>query len=79
MAQGLIFFAPGEDREHGLPKWEWELWRFLLPFEFKLDIPAKPNASLPVEEVRVMQSDYQVDPCNDQIVIFSRNGIVTRK
>lgn len=34
-AHGLIFFAPGEDRENGLPKWWWELWRFLLALEFK--------------------------------------------
>src|SRR5271168_920539 len=29
-AHGLIFFAPSDDREEGLPKWWWELWRFLL-------------------------------------------------
>ena len=34
-ALGLIFFAPGEERENGLPKWWWELWRFLLALEFK--------------------------------------------
>jgi hypothetical protein len=34
-AHGLIFLAPSEDRENGLPKWWWELWRFLLMLEFK--------------------------------------------
>jgi len=34
-AHGLIFFAPSEERENGLPKWWWELWRFLLVLEFK--------------------------------------------
>src|SRR5262249_34953920 len=32
-AHGLIFFAPSEEREHGLPKWWWELWRFILNLE----------------------------------------------
>jgi len=34
-AHGLIFFAPSEERVNGLPKWWWELWRFLLTLEFK--------------------------------------------
>ncbi|HEV2304199.1 MAG TPA: hypothetical protein VGR93_01650 [Candidatus Acidoferrales bacterium] len=34
-AHGLIFFAPSEERESGLPKWWWELWRFLVALEFK--------------------------------------------
>src|SRR5690348_7432034 len=34
-AHGLIFFAPTEERENSLPKWWWELWRFLLTLEFK--------------------------------------------
>jgi hypothetical protein len=34
-AHGLIFVAPSEGRENGLPKWWWELWRFLLTLEFK--------------------------------------------
>lgn len=34
-AHGLIFFAPSDGREGGLPKWWWELWRFLLALEFK--------------------------------------------
>jgi hypothetical protein len=34
-AHGLIFFAPSEQQENGLPKWWFELWRFLLALEFK--------------------------------------------
>ena len=34
-AHGLIFFAPSEERENDLPKWWWELWRFLLDLEFR--------------------------------------------
>jgi hypothetical protein len=34
-AHGLIFFAPSDERESGLPKWWWELWRFILALEFK--------------------------------------------
>lgn len=34
-AHGLIFFAPSDEREGGLPKWWWQLWRFLLALEFK--------------------------------------------
>jgi hypothetical protein len=34
-AHGLIFVAPSEERENDLPKWWWELWRFLLALEFK--------------------------------------------
>jgi hypothetical protein len=34
-AHGLIFFAPSDEREDGMPKWWWELWRFLLSLEFK--------------------------------------------
>ena len=34
-SQGRIFFAPSEERENGLPKWWWELWRFLLALELR--------------------------------------------
>jgi hypothetical protein len=34
-AHGLIFFAPSDEREKDLPKWWWELWRFLLALEFR--------------------------------------------
>ena len=37
-AHGLIFFAPSEEQENGLPKWWFELWRFLLALEFKQNI-----------------------------------------
>jgi hypothetical protein len=42
-AHGLIFFAPSEQRENGLPKWWFELWRFLLVLEFKQIIDADFN------------------------------------
>ena len=34
-AHGLIYCAPSEVRENGLPKWWWELWRFILDLVFK--------------------------------------------
>jgi hypothetical protein len=34
-AHGLIFCAPSDQRENDLPKWWWELWRFVLALEFK--------------------------------------------
>jgi hypothetical protein len=34
-AHGLVFVPPNDERENGLPKWWWELWRFLLGLEFK--------------------------------------------
>ena len=34
-AHGLVFFAPSDKRENNLPKWWWELWRFLLALEFR--------------------------------------------
>ena len=43
-AHGLIFSAPSEERENGLPKWWWELWRFVLVLEFKQII--EPSASV---------------------------------
>ena len=42
-AHGLIFFAPSDEREGGLPKWWWELWRFLLTLEFKQIIEPDSN------------------------------------
>ena len=30
----VIFCAPSEEQENDLPKWWWELWRFLLALEF---------------------------------------------
>jgi hypothetical protein len=43
-AHGLIFCAPSDERESGLPKWWWELWRFLLVLEFKQII--EPDSSV---------------------------------
>ena len=43
-AHGLIFCAPSEDREDGLPKWWFELWRFLVALEFKQII--EPNLNV---------------------------------
>jgi len=34
-AHGLIFVAPSDEREDGLPKWWWELWSFILTLEFR--------------------------------------------
>ena len=42
-AHGLIFFAPNEEQENGLPKWWWELWRFLLALESKQIIEPDSN------------------------------------
>jgi hypothetical protein len=45
-AHGLIFCAPSEQRENGLPTWWWELWRFLLALEFKQIIDRDSNVLL---------------------------------
>jgi uncharacterized coiled-coil protein SlyX len=47
-------------------------------YRFKLEIPAKASASLPVEEVRVLSSNYQIaDLGDDQIAVFVQNGAIT--
>jgi hypothetical protein len=47
-------------------------------YRFKLDVPAKATASLPVEEFQVMQSNFQLADLNDdQIALFSKNGSIT--
>jgi Carboxypeptidase regulatory-like domain len=47
-------------------------------YRFKLDVPAKATASLPVEEVRVLQSSYMVaNMDDDQIAVLSTNGSIT--
>jgi hypothetical protein len=47
-------------------------------YRFKLDLPSKSTASLPVEEVRVLQTNYQIADLNDdQIAVFSKNGTIT--
>ena len=50
-AHGLIFFAPSEERENRLPKWWWELWRFLLALEFKQIIQPDFNVLMVAERV----------------------------
>jgi hypothetical protein len=47
-------------------------------YRFKLDIAPKASATLPVEEVRVLQSSFQLATLDeDQIAIFSRNRSIT--
>jgi hypothetical protein len=49
-------------------------------YRFKLDIPSKASASLPVEEVRFLQSSFQLTNLDDaQIAVFSKNGSITPK
>lgn len=47
-------------------------------YRFQLDVPAKASTSLPVEEVRAIQTDYQLANIDDaQIAVFTKNGTVT--
>jgi len=47
-------------------------------YRFKLDIAAKSSVSLPVEEVRILQSNFQLANLDDtQIAVFSKNGSIT--
>ncbi len=47
-------------------------------YRFKLDVPGKSTASLPVEEIRVLQSNYEIANLgDDQIAVFSKNGTIT--
>jgi hypothetical protein len=47
-------------------------------YRFKLDTPARATASLPVEEVRVLQTSFQLTNLDDdQIALFIKNGTVT--
>lgn len=47
-------------------------------YRFKLQVPAKGTASLPVEEVRVLNSSFQLaDVDEDQIAVFIKNGTVS--
>jgi hypothetical protein len=49
-------------------------------YRFKLDVPSKATASLPVEEVRVLQSNFQLTTLDDaKIAVFSKNGTITAK
>jgi hypothetical protein len=58
-AHGLIFFAPGEEREDGLPKWWWELWGFLLALEFKQII--EPDFKVLMVAGRAINADTGTD------------------
>jgi hypothetical protein len=58
-AHGLIFFAPSEEREKGLPKWWWELWRFLLALEFKQII--EPNSNILMVAGRAINAETATD------------------
>jgi hypothetical protein len=47
-------------------------------YRFTLDVAGKASASLPVEEVRVLQNSFQLDSLNDdQISLFYKNGSIT--
>jgi len=58
-AHGLIFFAPSEERENGLPKWWWELWRFILALEFRQII--EPNSTVLTIAGRPVNADTATD------------------
>jgi hypothetical protein len=58
-AHGLIFMAPSEKRENGLPKWWFELWRFLLALEFKQIID--PNFNVLMVGGRVVDANTSTD------------------
>jgi hypothetical protein len=58
-AHGLIFFPPSEQREGGLPKWWWELWRFLLVLEFKQII--EPESNVLMVAGRPLNADVAAD------------------
>jgi hypothetical protein len=47
-------------------------------YRFQLEVPSGASASLPVEEVRMLQSDFQLANLDDtQIAVFSSNGSIT--
>ena len=47
-------------------------------YRFKLEVPAKATASLPVEEVRILQNSFQLTNLDDdEIAVFIKNGTVT--
>jgi len=58
-AHGLIFFPPSEEREGGLPKWWWELWRFLLVLEFKQIM--EPESNVLMVAGRPLSADVAAD------------------
>ena len=47
-------------------------------FRFRVEIPSKATASLPVEEVRTLSTSYQLSNLNeDQIGVFVKQGTIT--
>jgi hypothetical protein len=47
-------------------------------YRFKLEVPAKGTAALPVEEIRVQETLYQISDLGpDQVAVFVKNGTVT--
>jgi hypothetical protein len=58
-AHGLIFSAPSEERENGLPKWWWELWRFTLSLEFRQII--EPDSTILTIGGRLINADTAAD------------------
>jgi hypothetical protein len=47
-------------------------------YRFKLEVPAKATASLPVEETRTLATTYVLSDLNeDQIFLFSKEGTIT--
>jgi hypothetical protein len=56
-----VLFAPSEDREDGLPKWWWELWRFLLTLEFKQIIEPDFNVLMVGGPLRALDADTGTD------------------
>ena len=60
-AHGLIFCAPSEQRENGLPKWWWELWRFILALEFRQILEPEFNPLLVAGRVVDAETATDVD------------------
>ncbi len=47
-------------------------------FRFRVEVPSKATASLPVEEVRTLSTSYQLSNLNeDQIGVFVKQGTIT--
>jgi hypothetical protein len=49
-------------------------------YRFRLEVPAKATASLPVEEIRTLEVTYSISTLNtDQIGLFVKNKTITRE
>jgi hypothetical protein len=47
-------------------------------YRFKMDVPSKATASLPVEEARTLASTYQLSTLQEDIIaVFVKNGTIT--